>query len=294
VDFSLEKFNLGSPIAHKLGLSVVAILISYLLFIWLRKLINHKIKDYKKRHQIRRSLQYIMVLVAIILLSFIWVDNLRSVTNFFGFLSAGLALALHQVLLSIAGWVLIILRKPFDLGDRIELNDVRGDVIDIKVFYTTVVEVGNWVEADQSTGRIVNIPNSFIFNESLFNYTSGFGYLWNEIRFLITFDSDWEQAKELVLAIAKEYSNDIQSEARRELDKMSKDYMIKYNNLTPITYVNIVDSGVQITLRYLTSARGRRQTEHRINEQILIAFQREENINLAYPSKTVYRHDADA
>ena len=293
MNFNLKDFDLANPIVQKWSLSFLAIILSYLLFIWIRKIINKKVEDYKKRHQTRRTLQYIIILLTIILITFIWVDKFKSITTFFGFLSAGLALALHQVLLNIAGWTLIILRKPFDLGDRIEFNGVRGDVIDIQVFYTTLVEVGNWVEADQSTGRIVNIPNSTIFNKSLFNYTRGFDYLWNEIRVLITFDSDWQLAKELVLEIAEDNLDNVQEQARMKLNKMSKKYMIKYNKLTPITYVDIVDSGVQITLRYLTSARGRRQSEHQINEQILLAFNQEKEVNLAYPTRTVYRHNLE-
>mgnify|MGYP006281262049 FL=1 len=291
LNINLQGLDLNSPLLQKWSLSILAVILAYLLFVWLRKIINNKVENYKKRHQARRTLQYIIILVAIIIIAFVWIEKFTSLSTFFGFLSAGLALALHQVLLNIAGWVLIILRKPFDLGDRIELGDVRGDVIDIQVFYTTLVEVGNWVEADQSTGRIVNIPNSIIFSRSLFNYTSGFEYLWNEIKILITFDSDWERAKELVLEIAEENLDDIEAQARSELRKMSKKYMIKYNKLTPITYVDIAESGVQITLRYLTSSRGRRQSEHRINEQILAAFQQEEKIDLAYPTRRVYRSD---
>ena len=289
MNFNLQSLDLNNPLLQKWSLSIIVVILSYGLFFWLRKVINNKIENYKKRHQARRTLQYIIILLAIVIIAFVWIEKLTSVSTFFGFLSAGLALALHQVLLNIAGWVLIILRKPFDLGDRIELGDVRGDVIDIQVFYTTLVEVGNWVEADQSTGRVVNIPNSTIFSRSLFNYTSGFEYLWNEIKILITFNSDWERAKKIVLEVAEENLEDIEKQARSELKTMSKKYMIKYNKLTPITYVDIAESGVQITLRYLTSSRGRRQSEHKINEQILLAFQQEEDIDLAYPTRKVYR-----
>ncbi|MFZ0483677.1 MAG: mechanosensitive ion channel domain-containing protein [Desulfobacterales bacterium] len=101
-------------------------------------------------------------------------------------------------------WFFIMSRKPFKVGDRIEIDQITGDVIDIRIFQFSVVEVGNWIDADQSTGRIVQVPNSKVLREALANYQIGFEYIWHEIPVLITFESDWKKAKGLLQKIAND------------------------------------------------------------------------------------------
>ncbi|OCL28111.1 mechanosensitive ion channel protein MscS [Orenia metallireducens] len=292
MDFT--SFDIHDPVIQKLLLSLGAIIITYLIGFGIIRFINSKIEDFKRRHQARRITYYSSFFIILIFIFLIWLERPSTLTTYLGFLSAGLALALHQVWLNIAGWALILLRRPFGLGDRIEWNQVQGDVIDIRVFYTTLLEVGNWVEADQSTGRLVHIPNSTIFNIPVFNYTRGFGCIWNEIRFLVSFESDWKRAKKIVLETGYEQSEEeIEARAKKRIYEMSKNYMIKYGKFTPITYVDIKGSGVQITLRYLTSVRKRRVLENNISESILEKFSQEPNIELAYPTSRVYRRSEE-
>jgi small-conductance mechanosensitive channel len=292
LDFT--SFDIHDPVIQKLLLSLGAIIITYLIGFGIIRFINSKIEDFKRRHQARRITYYSSFFIILIFIFLIWLERPSTLTTYLGFLSAGLALALHQVWLNIAGWALILLRRPFGLGDRIEWNQVQGDVIDIRVFYTTLLEVGNWVEADQSTGRLVHIPNSTIFNIPVFNYTRGFGCIWNEIRFLVSFESDWKRAKKIVLETGYEQSEEeIEARAKKRIYEMSKNYMIKYGKFTPITYVDIKGSGVQITLRYLTSVRKRRVLENNISESILEKFSQEPNIELAYPTSRVYRRSEE-
>lgn len=110
-------------------------------------------------------------------------------------LSAGIAIALKDPITDLAGWVFILWWKPFEVGDRIQLEDNAGDVIVIRIFQFTIIEIGNWVDADQSMGSILHIPNSKVFLEVLANYSIGFNYIWHEIGVLVTFESDWQKAK---------------------------------------------------------------------------------------------------
>ena len=111
-----------------------------------------------------------------------------------GILAAGLAFALQEVIGSIAGWVTIVTGRPFAIGDRIETGGIRGDVVDISVLRTTLMEIGNWLGGDHNTGRIVTVSNAFIFKEPLFNYSRHLHYVWDEIEVPITYESDWQQA----------------------------------------------------------------------------------------------------
>lgn len=291
---NFSSLNFNDPLVQKVLLSIVVVFTIYLIGFLVVRFINSKVDDFKRRHQARRITYYIGLFIIMIFMLLIWLERPSTLTTYLGFLSAGLALALHQVLLNIAGWILILLRRPFGLGDRIEWDKVQGDVIDIRVFYTTLLEVGNWVEADQSTGRLVHIPNSTIFNAPLYNYTRGFGCVWNEIKFLVSFESNWRKAKEIILEIGYEQSEDeIEGKARKRIYEMSKNYMIKYGKFTPITYVDIKESGVQITLRYLTFVRKRRMSENDISESILERFSQENDIEFAYPTSRIYRRNEE-
>jgi small-conductance mechanosensitive channel len=186
----------------------------------------------------------------------------------------------------VAGWFLILIRRPFEVGDRIELGGVKGDVIDIRLFQTSMLEIGNWVGADQSTGRIVNVPNSAIFKKENFNYSRGFEFIWNEIKVIVTFESDWKRAEEIMMSHAVEHAEEMENVIKRKIDIMAQSYMIRYDKFRPIVYVDIKDSGVELSLRYLTEARDRRATHDELCRYILSDFEKEESVNFAY---TTYR-----
>ncbi len=284
----VEKITIASQTTNKIMLSLIILFLTEIFIIVTIKIANKKIINIKKRHSLRKRIYYISFLMVIILMLFIWVQNIGSVTTFLGMISAGLALALHQALLNIAGWVLIVLQHPFNLGDRIEWDGIKGDVIDINIFYTSLLETENWVNGDQSTGRVVNIPNANIFKIPQFNYSTGFSAIWDELKILYTFKSDWEKAKKIMTeTVYEEKEKDLEKKIRKEMKDMGKTYMIKQGKLTPITYVDIKESGIQITIRYLSPIRHQRGIRNRIFESMLKKLRKEENIEMAYPTITL-------
>src|SRR5205823_2512718 len=146
----------------------------------------------------------------------------------------------------------------------------------------TLNEIGVWVDADQSTGRIVHIPNQLIFTEPVANYDKGFKYIWNEVPVVVTFESNWTKAKEILTAIAFKHAEHLTADAERDLLAASQQFLINYRKLTPIVYTRVTDSGVQLTIRYLIEPRKRRGTEHAIWEEILTEFAKCSDIDLAY------------
>jgi len=266
------------------------LLIGYLLMFGFIGIINKRVKDIKARHTVRKNVIYIVSISLIIIIFFIWIQNINSITIFLGVAGAGVALALQEVILSIAGWVLILMRHPFEVGDRIEVNGIKGDVIDIRLFQTSLLEIGNWVDADQSTGRIVNIPNSFVFKHENYNYSRGFEFIWHEIPILLTFESDWKRGKEIMTAHAKNLAEGLEDKVGRKIDAMRNRYMIYYGKLTPIVYVNVKDSGVELTLRYLTEAKKRRSTQDQLCQAILDDFEKEPSVNFAYPTYRIVKN----
>jgi small-conductance mechanosensitive channel len=213
--------------------------------------------------------------------------------TFLGLLSAGIAIALKDPLVNMVAWGFILIRQPFKVGDRIQIGKVSGDVIDIRLFQFSIIEIGNWVDAEQSTGRIIHIPNGVVFTEPQANYTAEFQYIWNEIPVLITFESDWKKAKQILTDIINHHGVMLSNEAEKQLIEAAKKFLIFYSKLTPIVYTSVKDSGVMLTLRYMCNPRERRSIEEKIWEDILIEFAKHTDIDFAYPTQRFYNNSTE-
>lgn len=235
-----------------------------------------------------KSSGYAVFVLSVVLIVPIWFTALRGVGTFLGLLTAGLAIALKDLVADLAGWAFILSRKPFELGDRIQIGKHSGDVIDIRLFAFTLMEIGNWVDADQSTGRMIHVPNAKVFQEPLANYTYGFPFLWNELGVMVTFESDWRTAKSVLREIVDDVTEGISQRAERTLRTSSRRFLIHYSKLTPIVYTDVKDSGVMLTVRYLCDPRARRGTAEGIWERVLERFAEHDDIDLAYPTQRVY------
>jgi small-conductance mechanosensitive channel len=229
----------------------------------------------------------------IILIGRVWINAIGQFGAFLGLLTAGLAIALKDLLTNIAGWIFILTRKPFIVGDRIQIGEHAGDVIDIRLFQFTLLEIGNWVEADQSTGRIIHVPNGVVFTRTQANYSAGFEYIWNEMKVLVTFESNWSLAKDILDKIVRHHSENLSADAQKKIIEASKKYMIFYQHLTPIVYTSVDPSGILLTMRYMCDPRKRRGTEHNIWEDVLTEFAGQKEIEFAYPTQRFYTRPAE-
>jgi len=236
---------------------------------------------YFKSKRAINGVSFLCVLIGVV---FIWFDTSGSFLTVIGLFSAGLALALKDILLNIAGWLYILLRQPFYVGDRIEISGIKGDVIDQNIFKFRVIEIGNWVQAEQSTGRIIHIPNYKIFTEPLANYTLGFEYIWNELSVLIPFEKDWKRAKVIMYDVLHDMTDDLSIDMQQQIKKTSRKYMVYFNNLNPIIYTDVIDSGVRLTMRFICKPKQRRTIDEKIWEALLERFEIEPEIEFGYPT----------
>ncbi len=179
-------------------------------------------------------------------------------------------------------------KHPFDVGDRIEIAGFAGDVVDIRIFEFTLLEIGNWVDADQSTGRVVHIPNQKLLSDPIANYTAEFPYVWNEIPVLVTFESDWKKAKAILAEVVEKETGEISRRAKDIIPRATRRLLISYRTLSATVYTTVRDSGVLLTIRHLAEPRARRGAEQAIWESILDAFAEEPDIELAYPTRRIY------
>lgn len=289
-----EYLHVSPDILEKLVLSIGIFLLVSAGRLMLDLLLRKRIADPKVIYRSRRALLYAYTIALILLIGPIWLEGIASLTTFLGLASAGVAIAMHDTIANIAGWFFIISRKPFRVGDRIQIGDTAGDVIDIRIFQFSVVEIGNWVGADQSTGRIVHVPNSKVLRDSLANYHIGFEYIWHEIPVLVTFESNWRKAKELLEEIARRNVEHFSEGAQQQMRRAAERYFISYGALTPIVYTTVKDSGVLLTIRYLVNPRERRSSEQQIWEATLDAFAEAGDVDLAYPTTRFYRREPEA
>ncbi len=264
--------------------------------LWLGRLIvlravKRQTDDVRVRYRWAKVSTYVVVAIAVPLVALIWIADLGALGTFVGLVSAGLVVALRDLILNMAGWLYIFIKRPIFVGDRIEVTDHAGDVIDFSLLQFTILEIGNWVDADQSTGRIIHLPNRLVFETALANYTHGFPFIWNEINVLVTFESNWRKLKRILAEIAEEHVDLLNEKAQRSVREAASRYMIFYRNLTPVVYTDVKDSGIQLTLRYLCEPRRRRGIETAVWEAILDAIDREPDLDLAYPTIRVFRRN---
>jgi len=281
---------INSPLTIKLIQSLIVIIFFWLIKILIIKIINKNITEVKTQYHWRKLINSFTLILLIILVFRIWYRGAESFVTYLGLVSAGIAIALKDVFTNLAGWLYIISRRPFNVGDRVQLGDYAGDVIDQSFFEFTLLEIGNWVHADQSTGRLIHIPNGKIFSQDLANYDKGFKYLWNEIEVVVTFESEWQKAKKILLDIANNKGENISKRMENQIRRAAKKYMIYYKELTPIVYTSVVDHGIKLTIRHLCETRKRRGYDEAIWEDILLEFAKNKNIELAYPTTRFFKN----
>jgi small-conductance mechanosensitive channel len=263
-------------------------------FIWslrwlILKLVWRQTEDLRVRYQWRRISSYAAFVLTVLLAGRVLFEGFHGAATFLGLLSAGLAIALKDPLVNLVGWMLIIWRRPFAVGDRIQIGSHAGDVMDLTVFRFTLAEIGNWVHSDQITGRIVHIPNGKVFVEPVAIYSRGMhDFIWNEVAVLVTFESNWKRAKDILNEIAVAHAGNLAEPAERKLKEYARDFLIVPIELTPRVFTTVEASGILLTVRHVCQSRHRRESTQEIWEDILDRFAECDDINFAYPTSRSY------
>lgn len=261
------------------------VLVAWLLVIRVtRRILARTVEDTASRFHMSRVAGYVVGSIGLVLLARLWFQGMTGLATYFGLLSAGLAIALQDPLTSLAGWLFILIRRPFRVGDRIEVGGQRGDVVDIRPFRFVMLEIGNWVNADQSTGRILHVPNATIFKHAIANYDEAFGFIWNELDVTLTFESDWKKAKKALEQVVTANSEQLDGEVRRRIAAAAQSMHLVFTHLTPVVWTTVVDNGIRLTMRYLCRPRERRSSSSKIWESVLETFDGMNDVELAYPT----------
>jgi small-conductance mechanosensitive channel len=216
-DWLQNRLGLSPAVQMHLLVTIIAIAGLWVLERLVLAVVYRRFSDPWTRYRWRKSVTYLFLAIAVLVIGREWLEGFKSLATFLGIVSAGIAIALKDPLANLAGWAFIVWSRPFEVGDRIEIAKHKGDVIDVHLFQFTLNEIGGWVDADQSTGRIVHLPNQLVFTEAVANYDKGFKYVWNEVPVLVTYESNWKKAKEILTGIAFKHAEHLTAEAERDL-----------------------------------------------------------------------------
>jgi small-conductance mechanosensitive channel len=247
----------------------------------LRNLLSARFRGTPHAHTVFMLARNAVFLVGVSVLLLIWLGFGSNFTVAMGILGAGIAFASQETIGSFAGYLSIVTGNLYHIGDRVRVGAVTGDVLDISMLRTTVMEIGEWVKAEQYTGRVVTIANRAVFSEPVFNYTQHWEYLWDEITVPVTYDSDWRRAREIMLEHAEEYTAHLQVDAQVELQALMTRYPVHEQSVQPKLYVLMTDNWIELTLRYVVGARERRKVTAQLHHELLQHFQNEAEITVA-------------
>ena len=257
------------------------------------KIIIKKVGNQKKEYLYTQKIRYLILMSEIFVFILLWAKYLKAFVPIISFISAGFTIALRDVIANLFAGIYIKMFKPFNVEDRIEINNYKGDVVNINAMNFELLEVDNSDFTGQSTGVITHVPNSTIFSYPLRNYDKAFKYIWNEIEVNVPLDYDMEKVRKTLYKIINK--NDVIDKVpeivKNDIKDISTDYMIYYSNYTPIIYCKVMGDYVVFTLRYLVDPRKSRYVTSSIWKHILIAHQKGE-IKL-YNKNVEYKNDSN-
>jgi len=256
-----------------------------LLYTFLSRLVFPRFLSHESLFVTRRMGGYILLFVIIVMLTVFFLEDLKQIGAFIGIVGAAIVIALQDLCSAFAGWFVIVSCRKLKLGDRVEIDGRRGDVIDIQMLRTTMLELNNWLGVDEPTGRIVAIPNSFIFKHHLFNYSHIHPYIWGRIDITVTFETPATEAYDVLFDILKQETKEEFQAASRGEDKLQQNYGLQRTPYIPKIHTVIADSGVLYSLFYVSHYKRFCATRDRVSAHIVRAFEENPRIEFAYPTE---------
>jgi small-conductance mechanosensitive channel len=246
--------------------------IAFLVFLAVRVLqrqLLSKVKDSDNRYRMRKFSSFIGFFIVLMVAILFFSDRFSSLAVVLGVTGAGIAFALQEVITSIAGWMVISVSHFYKTGDRILLGGILGDVIDISILRTTLMELGQWVRGDQYNGRIVRVANSFVFKEPVFNYSADFPFIWDEVIIPIKYGSDHKAARALLQKVADDVVGAYAAYAQEKWKDMVNKYFIEEAKIQPMVLMTASENWMEFAVRYVVDYKARRTTKDLLFSRIL-------------------------
>jgi small-conductance mechanosensitive channel len=248
----------------------LALAIVYFVFrIALEQAIMRTIKDAKTRYSIRKAMSIVYVLVFVLVLIRLWVEDSEALLLSYGLVGAGIAIALQDLFKNFVGGIIVFSTGTYRVGDRVEIDSKFGDVIDIGLMYTTLLEIREWVEGDQATGRLTIVPNGRVISGVVHNYTKDHSFIWDEIELPITYASDWKYAIERFSLVIQTETAELTKHAEKDLANIMARYYLPKRGVEPAIFVTLTDNWINLSVRYIAMVRERRALRDTIFRRLL-------------------------
>jgi small-conductance mechanosensitive channel len=290
--FGVKLVGINAENGKKLLFTLVLIVVLMIVSKLLRSLARGVTKRGERfAFWTRQAVHVFTAMVLILGIASIWFDEPGRLGTVLGLITAGVAFALQRVVTAIAGYFLILRGNTFNVGDRIVMGGVRGDVIALGFMQTTIMEMGQpppvqnadpamWVRARQYTGRIVSVSNARVFDEPVFNYTREFPYIWEEMSIPISYRDDRAVAERILLEAADRHTVKIAQIGEGAIKELERRYVMKRSEMMPKVYMRMTDNWVELTVRFIASDHGERDLKDAMTREILAALD-EANIGIA-------------
>lgn len=274
-----------NELAIKFGAAIIGVLIINFVTGIVKRYISNRIKTAEDRYHVRKVITFIGYFLIFIFLLAVFYQRLRGLTIAFGLIGAGVAFSLQRVVASIAGWLAITTQHFYGIGDRIQVGEITGDVVDISLLRTALMEIGEWVESDLYTGRIVFIPNGNIFDTPVRNYSGSFPYLWDKITVPVKYGSDYDLAEDILQNAANDIVKDYIDDAGAAWVKAMRNFVINKAKIEPMVLLEANDNWIEFTLRYIVPYDRRVITRGKLFMKILREFDKT-NGKVTFASQT--------
>ncbi|MDD2797105.1 MAG: mechanosensitive ion channel family protein [Bacteroidales bacterium] len=285
------KTLIFNPLVGKISTIAFGVAIIWIIIKSLQKNLFSKINDADNRYRAKKFSSFVGYFLTIVLLTIVYSDKLGGLTVALGVAGAGIAFALQEVIASFAGWLAIMFGGFYKTGDRVQLGGIKGDVMDIGVLRTTIMETGQWVDGDLYNGRIVLIANSYVFKEPVFNYSGEFPFLWDEIKIPIQYGSNYDLASELIMEAAIKVVGDLSDQSKLIWEKLQIKYKIEDAQTQPMVTLTANDNWIEFTLRYVVGYKRRRATKSELFKNILSLIE-DSNGKIKFASATFHLVEA--
>jgi len=292
------KLNLKNNITKEIEKTVIigaVILFFILLLLFVKYLVRKYMSDNDRFYTINKALNITFIVLLLLTLLLAYIENVSYLVTILGFASAGIAIAMKDWFMSLMGWFTIVIGGSIHVGDRVKFVrdgvEYVGDIVDISMLRMTMHEDITLTTTihNRRAGRIVFIPNNFIFTDMFSNYAhAGLKTVWDGIDFMVTFDSDIHKASQIAKEITKKYSKGYTDITRKQLNKLRSQYSMKNTNVEPRIFTFIEPYGMKISAWYLTNSYATLTLRSTISAEIIARIQAEENIHLAFPTQSIY------
>jgi small-conductance mechanosensitive channel len=261
-----------NPIFVHIASVFLLFVVVYVIVKILQRMAFKLVKDNSAKYKFKKLINFLGYVIFVIGVILIFNAKLSGLGTALGVAGAGIAFALQEVIVSVAGYIAVFSSNFYRMGDRVKLGGIKGDVIDIGILRTTLMEIGDWVNGDLYNGKMVRVANSFVFKEPVYNYSGDFPFLWDEITVPIKTISDYKYTNEIFTKILREEVGDFADSSQKAWDKMIGKYDMENARVQPMIAMTFDQNWITFTLRYVVDFKSRRSTKSILFDKILTAI----------------------